>query len=67
MINKEYINRELYCSHTPTTKTWLPIKTIKVKRDGFGSASKIVAGKCLKCNKTVHKEIHFSDIRIERL
>lgn len=53
------------CQHKVSAKTWIPLKTIKVTRDGFGNASKIVMGNCLKCNKTVNKEIKFADMRVE--
>ncbi len=50
------------CKHN---KPWVLLGTLKVKRNGFGDAIKVVKEKCSLCNKTREKEVRFTDTRVQ--
>ena len=56
-------NNTQRCNHT-SNKNWVSIKTIRVKRDGFGSAIKTVNERCRQCGEERVHDIPFEDTRI---
>lgn len=51
-----------FCKHNVK---WIPEKTLSVRRDGYGNATKTILEKCVSCNKLRKRDIRFTDIRVD--
>ena len=53
------------CQHSVSSKLWIPVKTIRVQRNGFGNAVKTVCERCIRCGAERKHDVSFSDTRID--
>jgi len=57
-----------HCAHNHphlANKLWIPIKTLNIKRDGFGSEIKTALMRCKKCGEIKERTISFFDRRVK--
>jgi RNase P subunit RPR2 len=64
MKNNMKSNIKSTCNHN-SNKLWFAVKTIRVKRDGFGNIKKTALMKCKNCGEIQEKTISFFDERVD--
>jgi len=64
MKNNMLNNIKHTCNHN-SPKLWFAIRTIRVKRDGFGNTEKTALMQCKRCGETQEKTVHFFDERVD--
>jgi len=54
------------CQHNVSNRMWVPMRTLKVSRSGYGDAIKTVLEQCTRCGEQREQKVSFVDTMIHR-
>jgi hypothetical protein len=64
-MGNNFSNKLSKCKHVQSSKFWVPIKTLSIKRNGYGDAIKTMVVKCNQCGEEKEQKEVFTDTRVD--